>query len=362
MTSMDFDEALAASTEDAMSMDMSFLTAFRVGGGAGVAQLREREAQSAREAADRDEVQSEDDSIGDADLDDLAAQEQQSLEAGQRGGGGSGGNNAAPTGPAADQGAPEGDDVLTSASPLEETAELAEAIEQSALEEDGSGVPPVSLQFTDHQEDVQNAAAGLGGGSNTTTDAEPLPQSRLQVEGVAKQPFIRSLPDSLTNSLRELLRSAAVRELKVADRDAIEFSQRLGQGTLVTAFLMAMLDVRLEVDAATSRAAELFRTRDPLLGSTVAKMDSLAQAERETKLVLVRLRKDMSELQSAVGVVEQLQSYLVADGQENFLVGTHNLSDAPIAHKQAIFVRDRARAQTEQLRRREREAEGRPIR
>lgn len=221
----------------------------------------------------------------------------------------------------------------------------------------------VSLALTDHQDAVQSAASersGTGGGTDGT--GAPLPQSGFRLGGVQGQPHIRSLPDSIVGVLREELRAAAVRELGASDQEAREFCRKLSQASLVSAFLIAQLDLRMEADDATTRAVELFRTRDPLLGSVAARIERMERSELERAVALDRISVRLGEVQRTASVVEQALAYSIADRTENFLRGSHDIHDAPITHRDAVFVRDRARAATEKLTREERERDGRPIR
>ncbi|MFD7540188.1 MULTISPECIES: hypothetical protein [unclassified Streptomyces] len=224
-------------------------------------------------------------------------------------------------------------------------------------------VTPGSLQPTDHQDAVQSAASkGSTGSTGSTAETATLPQSGFRLAGVPSQPHIKALPERIVNALREQLRGAAVRELGVSDGAARRFSQRLSQGTLVTAFLLAQLDLHLAADPATERAVELFRSRDPLLGSLVARLMRMEAAEHERDRLLRKLHDELGELRQTSAVVEQALAYSIADRTENFLRGSHNLHDAPITHKEAIHLRDMAREATRKQLHLERERAGRPIR
>jgi hypothetical protein len=74
------------------------------------------------------------------------------------------------------------------------------------------------------------------------------------------------------------------------------------------------------------------------------------------------LRDELGEVPQTGAVVEQALAYSIADRTENFLRGSHNLHDAPITHKEAIFLRDKNREETRKQLKLEREREGRPIR
>jgi hypothetical protein len=239
------------------------------------------------------------------------------------------------------------------------TAEVA-AHDVAAAPNAPAQVTPGSLQLTDHQDAVQSTTSK--GGSGSTAETATLPQSGFRLAGVQSQPHIKALPEPIMNALREQLRAAAVRERGVSDSAAREFSRRLSQGTLVTAFLLAQLDLRLDADPATECAVELFRSRDPLLGSMVARLMSIEAAEHERDRLLRMLRDVLDEVRQTGAVVEQALAYSIADRTENFLRGSHNLRDAPITHKEAVYLRDKAREATRQQLKLERERKGRPMR
>ncbi|KAB7835730.1 hypothetical protein [Streptomyces mobaraensis] len=388
--SRDFAEILEAATPTAevMEVDTSFLDAYRRGGSERLKRVQVQAAQPEPEAAtpepdaqfdEASDVDSQPDGEGSqADLDVEAEADRPSLEpdhepdagdserasgSNQRGGADGGQTTAdgvlpggAPAGPAAEAVPAPG------AHPDVEDAAAAEVAHHGVVTapDESEHVAPGSLQLTDHQDAVQSAASK--GGSGSTAETAMLPQSGFRLAGVRSQPHIKALPGSIMNGLREQLRAAAVRELGVSDSAAREFSQRLSQGTLVTAFLVAQLDLRLDADPATERAVELFRSRDPLLGSVVARLANIQAAERERDRLLRQLRDELGEVRQTSAVIEQALAYSIADRTENFLRGSHNLHDAPITHKEVIYLRDKAREATRTQLRLEREREGRQFR
>src|SRR5699024_5238271 len=261
-----------------VSADTSFLDAYREKGSEGLAEARARRADE-----DLAEMESRLDEPGD---DPEHDEDTGQLEepSGQHGGAGSAGAGSAPTtgGPVAapaEEGLGEevhrepepevADDAEQAAADVESEPVTASELPQGELDDEVPG----SLQKTDHQEAVQAAAStATKGGSGSDPDGSSLlPSSGFQLTG--SKPQIRALPKEIITVLREQLRSAATRELKVSDQEARDFSERLSQGSLVTAFLLAQLDLRMEADPTTTRAAELFRSRDPLLGSVVTRME-----------------------------------------------------------------------------------------
>ncbi|TLS44958.1 hypothetical protein FE633_17610 [Streptomyces montanus] len=389
--SRDFAEMLEAATPTAevMEVDTSFLDAYRRGGSEELKRVQAQAAQPEPEVA-TPEPEAQLDEAGDVDpqpevegpqadpdvdaeADRLDLEPDYEPDAGdseraggsnQRGGGDGGGQGGtagvlpggAPASPATDAVPAPG------AQPDVKDAAAAEVTSHDvvATPDEPEHVTPGSLQLTDQQDAVQSAASK--GGSGSTAETATLPQSGFRLAGVQSQPHIKALPESIMNALREQLRAAAVRELGVSDSAAREFSQRLSQGTLVTAFLLAQLDLHLDADPATERAVELFRSRDPLLGSVVARLANIEAAERERDGLLRKLRDELGEVRQTSAVVEQALAYSIADRTENFLRGSHNLHDAPITHKEAIYFRDKAREATRKQLRLEREREGRPIR
>lgn len=132
--------------------------------------------------------------------------------------------------------------------------------------------------------------------------------------------------------------------------------------SLVTAFLLAHLDLGVDVDPATSRAATLFRSRDPLLGRVAERLDDLEVFERERRAELGRVHEDLKQVRATSAVLEQVLSYSVADRAENLGRGTSGVADLDLTHRSAIRLRDAAREATTRQQRTERARDGRPIR
>ncbi|MFJ5725483.1 hypothetical protein [Streptomyces sp. NPDC093149] len=395
--SRDFAEMLEATTptDEVMDVDTSFLDAYRRSGSEELKRLQaqEREAQAAQsqsdaagpepearfgetgEVAPRPEVegtQAERDMEAESDRMDLEPDYEPAAGDSERAGGSS---QRVGAGAGADGGQSTADAILPGSVPAADAAPAPQAQTNvgdvlaaeagahdavAALADPEPGTPG-SLQLTDHQEAAQSAAS-KGGSNGAAEAAATLPQSGFRLSGVKSQPHIKALPESITSVLREQLRAAAARELGVSDGVAREFSQRLSQGTLVTAFLLAQLDLHIDADPATERAVELFRSRDPLLGSVVARLAGIEAAERERDGLLHKLRDELAGVRQTSAVIEQALAYSIADRTENFLRGSHNIHDAPITHKDAIYLRDKVREATRKQTKLECEREGRPIR
>lgn len=352
-------DEIMPSTDERMDIDTSFLDAYRSGGSEGLKKAKLRAEQPEPDAAEQraEELRQSEEEQEVPDRDEGSA---------QRGGSGSSGGAGGPA-PA------QGEAAVIDAAAAPQAHDDAEEALDAALDEAADAppmpphaqedlTPPVPLQHTDHQEAVQSAAARGGSSGGDEGGSEALPQSGFRLSGVKSQPAVRALPELVVSALREQLRSAAVRELGVGDPAAREFSERLSQASLVTAFLLAQLDLGLVTDAATRRAAELFRSRDPLLGSIAARMEALERHERERAEGLSALREQLGEVKDTSAAIEQGLAYSIADRTSNFLRGSHDIHEAPIAHKDAIFVRNRMREETKKQAKLEREREGRPIR
>lgn len=210
--------------------------------------------------------------------------------------------------------------------------------------------------------DQRDAIQSAGKSSGSSSGGADLPRSGFELTEERSQPQIRNLPPALVIELRTRIAQAAVREKGASEKEAADFAKRLSLGSLVIAFLMARLDIRLAADASTSLAAELFRSEDPLLGAALERIEAV-QNDQGTGLELVDSLVEAGRRQEkTLAVIEQLLSYSVADKTENFLRGSHDMHQAPIAHKEAVFMRDRARAETNHHRQAEARAEGRPLR
>ncbi|GAA1457462.1 hypothetical protein NE857_21865 [Nocardiopsis exhalans] len=339
----ELDDALTPTgTSEAMDVDTSFLDAYRSGGVEGLAQYR-RETQAADPLETSPAVTDE--------LDDFAGRF--GASSAQRGGA----SASAPSSPGSEAGtatAPE-PEAFQAVEPEHEATGPVSAHDKQ-IDEDARRVQ--ALEHTDLQEAVQSAAVRGGDGS---IGGGGLPITAFRVADVVSQPTVRALPEAVMMSLRQQLRGAAVREAGASDDEAQVFAKRLSQASLVTAFLLAHLDLGIGVDAATARAAELFRSRDPLLGRVASRLDALITAETARGDQLAQVREDLREVRSTADVLEQVLAYSVADRTEHLARGTAGVGDLDLRHDSVIRLRDRAREATRKQHRVEADRSGRRL-
>lgn len=219
---------------------------------------------------------------------------------------------------------------------------------------------PVQL-ISDQADDIATRAM-RGGSASDGSDGDLLPRSSFRLDGVSRQPQVKLFPPEVIARLRTQIETTATRELKVTPDEAREFASRLSQNALVLAFLLAQLDLPGRVDPATRTAIALFQVRDPLLGSAVSRLDELSEREAKQAGTLQMLRKDLAEIRGTTAVLEQALAYSIADRTENFLRGSQSTHDAPIGHKEVVFMRDRMRDAARKQLRIDADKAGRPIR
>lgn len=87
------------------------------------------------------------------------------------------------------------------------------------------------------------------------------------------------------------------------------------------------------------------------MGSVLARLEVLEHREQQRDALLATIVDELRKVHGTSTVIEQLLAYNVADRTENFRRGSHNFRDAPITHKQALFVRARTREMTDKQRR-----------
>lgn len=219
---------------------------------------------------------------------------------------------------------------------------------------------PLWQDKSDHQDAVQQLTTR--GGSAASGGPPVLPKSGFHVSGQENQPQIKALPAVIVTALRGQLRAAAVRELGASHAQATEFSQKISQKALVIGFLTAQLDLRLETDPATGCVTRLFQTRDPLLGSVAARLERLEHAGEEHLDQISRLREENRALQATAAVIEHAVAYTITERAEGLLRGVNTVADVPYTDKRVLQMRDRARDETAQQARIEKERDGRPRR
>ena len=271
------------------------------------------------------------------------------------GGGESASGVEAPVAPADADGGPPSQ-VLTE---TVETVPAKPANTPRAKKRDRERADRVSAQRKSDQRDAIQSAGKTSGSSSGGAD---LPRSGFELTDERSQPQIRNLPSSLVIELRTRIAQAAVREKGASEKEAGDFAKRLSLGSLVVAFLMARLDKRLPADASTTLASDLFRSEDPLLGAALERIEQVQEDQGKGLDLTDDLVATGRRQEKTLAVIEQLLSYSVADKTENFLRGSHDMHQAPIAHKEAVFMRDRARDETNRHHQTEVRAEGRPLR
>lgn len=385
-----YDEILAAARDsEPAEMDLSYLDSFRKDGAAG---LREHRQHNGHGEHAGDEValnrQAEMESAPglelDEDLDDLAMLDEPEPEpepdrdrdrdrdrdgagrddsphekAGSSGAGSSGtaivinGGSAGP-----------GETALVSGAPLEETADAhAEASTAHLAEQagpDGDLVAPIPLRLTDHQEAVQAAARSGNGGNDSgdDVDAAGIPRRGFNLLGAGSQPNIKALPEVVVDALRAQVVSILV-DQGVAEAAAKTSVKQMGQNTLVMAFLIAQLDVRVDVDAKTATVAALFRHKNPLLGALMERMTALELTAQRQLNETAKAAKEIATVKQTSAVLEQAAAYSIADRTENLARGLKHVDDIDLVHASALRARDRLREETKKQLRIEREREGR---
>lgn len=218
---------------------------------------------------------------------------------------------------------------------------------------------PVSLQHTDHQDDVQERAFASGGSSSEGTDVLPVTAFTVEAES---RPFVRSLPSAIVKPLLDAVRQGAIRELGVSAKEADSFLERISASSLVTAFLLAGLDIEMNVDPRTARVTELLRSRDPQIGGVFKRLVAMEEHERERDRALRRMREEIDETRRAAEVTEMVSVYNVTDHELNLMTGGHDPMKAPFTDRRVLAVRDKAREDVRRQKKIEKDREGRPIR
>lgn len=244
-------------------------------------------------------------------------------------------------------------------------------------------VPPGSLTHTDQQEAIQataqsatQTAAGAAGAVSSSSEpgsaaasqstgqgAGQVPQGLLNrtgfaLGGGAASPVVRKLPERLEAELRAELRRALAQDPAVTEAQAKRFSEGLSQGAVTVAFLAAHLDIDLSTDASTTLATALFRSQSPLLAAVLERLTRLEHTALQTAGDLTRIRQDVHGLDQRSEIIEHGIAWAVAERAENIVRGAATVKEVEFNHPSAIAMRDKARSEIKELRRRE----GRPIR
>lgn len=251
------------------------------------------------------------------------------------------------------------------------------ALDETAPSPTSEEVTPGSLTHTDQAEAIQttanSVAQGAVGGDTTPDSAEAVsaPGSRSAgltpaellnrtafALGGMEPPIVRRMPHKLASQLRSELHRALVQHPAVTETQAKTFCEGLSQAAVVTAFLAAHLDIDLPTDPSTTLATTLFRSRSPLIAGVLERLTRLEQTTNETASNLTRVHQDVRGLDQRSEIIEQGIAWAVAERAENLVRGANTVKDVDFNHPSAVAMRDKARAEIKDLRRRE----ARPIR
>lgn len=281
----------------------------------------------------------------------------ETLAAGERGGS-SGTSEAAVA-------VPEQVDVAVE-SPDLEVEENVEAVGSTVTELASDALTEAQIEtgrLSDYQDDAQDltsaatATKSRGGGPPTE-----LPNTGFRLHSEKASPQIRQIPQVIEQAMRAAVSRAARDELDVTEQVAAKFAKDLSLGSLVTAALLAQFDVEATSDPGTALASELFRRRDPFLGTLHDRLETAERRSINQGTQMAKALEQLGESQKTQGVVEQMLSYLLAERMENLNEGKYLVSELPITHKSAIEARDVARAATAKRQQLEKDREGRPTR
>lgn len=190
----------------------------------------------------------------------------------------------------------------------------------------------------------------------------PWSSTPCHINGVTSQPAIRTIPPVILDELRRILTDAALKEADQTTSQVRDWVDRLSQTTLVIGCVLASLDVAIEVDATTRHVIDLYRRRTPLFDTILTRLDQLVATGHTQNQTTTRIRDELRDLRTTSRAIEQACAYTIADRSENFLRGSHDVHDAPITHRDALFVRDRIRQLVAAQHKLETERAGRPLR
>lgn len=237
-----------------------------------------------------------------------------------------------------------------------------------------------SLEKTDQQDAIQaEAARSTTAPAATTTETSPVSQGRggaggsadvgavmapttFKLRGVEDKdkPQAKKFPAELIMALRARLAAAAQDVLGLDEVSAQRFAESVSHPALVTSFLAAQLDMRLAADPTTEQMVYLFQRSNPLLGSLVDRLGNLEQAERDTTVMIGRLRADVQLTGERAEVAEAGVAYLITDRTEGVTRDRHRVEDVEIMGKRVLVLRDKVRDDVASQRRIERNRAGAP--
>lgn len=188
---------------------------------------------------------------------------------------------------------------------------------------------------TDYKEAVADDARHTGGsGVGGTGGPAPLPSiGRFQVVGL-QSPDVKRMPDVIARALRDRLARCAAEagytpgqvEQLVGGPNA----RGLSIAALMTAFLVAELDLDLELDEASCLAVRLFRASDPLMAAVLTTLGSIEKQHAAIAARIERLEHRVTDAAVVGRTLEQGVAWLLADrnGENSLADDVRSITDA----------------------------------
>lgn len=210
-----------------------------------------------------------------------------------------------------------------------------EAVARDVAERGEQARELAAVGRTDYKEAVADDARHAGGpGTGGTGGSAPLPLiGRFQVVGL-QSPDVKRMPDVIARALRDRLARCAAEAGYTPDQ--VEQlvggpnARGLSIAALVTAFLVAELDLDLELDEASRLAVRLFRSSDPLMAAVLTTLGSIEKRHAATAARIERLEHRVADAAVAGRTLEQGVAWLLADrnGENSLADDVRSITDA----------------------------------
>lgn len=192
-----------------------------------------------------------------------------------------------------------------------------------------------------------------GGGDTEEDAAQPVVPKKgggLTFEG--ESAYLKQFPRTLIDQMRKIL------DVQVNE----EFARDISQVSIVTAFVVASMGVKISTDEVTAHAVQAFKAIDPRTDAidkrTVTILEQQARSEGMIKALLGRL----SEVTETAAVLEMGQAYALAERTAQLDTSGVVPEHIDVAQKRVIATRDNIRKRVKAQRQDEKIRDGRPIR
>ena len=249
---------------------------------------------------------------------------------------------------------PEGSDPDEPDTAEDDAADAAEAAaaarEMFKREPEPVDEEPAPDEPVEDPDGSSDAGAVHAGDEASAEPVIPRKGGGLSFEG--ESAYLKQFPRTLIDEMRKIL------GVQVSE----EFARDISQVSIVTAFVMASMDVAISTDDVTAHAVKAFRAVNPRTDAIDKRTTLLLERQTKSEGMLKALLGRLGEVAETTAVLEMGQAYALAERTAQLDTSGVLPETLDVTQKRAVAARDNIRRRVKTQRQDEKNRDGRPIR